>query len=83
MVFKKCRMLERLPVRTHYQPALALAWLAVMISTRSPPRRPAQRNELAVHLPRRHIAVADVGMYRVGEIDRGRAAWQRENFPSA
>jgi hypothetical protein len=40
MVFRKCRMLERaLPVRTYCsQPGLGLAWLAVMISTRSPLR---------------------------------------------
>ncbi len=38
MVFRKWRMLERaLPVRTYCsQPGLGLAWLAVMISTRSP-----------------------------------------------
>ena len=38
-----------------------------------------QRHELVVHLGR-DAAVADVGVHRVGEIDRGRAARQRHDL---
>ena len=64
-------MLERaLPVRTYCShPGLGLAWLAVMISTRSP-LRSSVRREPARRSPCRHAAVADVGVHRISEVDR-------------
>ena len=81
MVFRKWRMLERaLPVRTYCsQPGLGLAWLAVMISTRSPLRSSVRSGTSS---PFTLAATQRLPMSvctRVGEVDRGRAARQRQD----
>ena len=81
MVFRKWRMLERAFAGAHVlQPAgvgLGVAGGddldAVAVAQFG-----AQRHQLAVDLGR-HAAVADVGVHRVGEIHRGRAARQRQD----
>src|SRR5688500_8087446 len=74
MVLRKCRMLERaLPVRTYCsQPALGLAWLAVMISARSPSRRSVRSGtSSAFDLPaapqRKDLALGRENVDLVGE----------------